>query len=148
MSDRIEKRIELKAPPARVWRALTDHKEFGSWFGVTLEAPFVVGQVSRGPKTNPCYAHLEWEATITAMRPQSYFAFTWRPYAIDPDKDYSQEPPTLVEFKLTPTAAGTLLVVVESGFDKIPSERRIEALRMNDNGWDIQIKNIEHHVAQ
>ncbi len=146
-SDRIEKRIELRAPLAKVWRALTNYQEFGAWFGVKLESPFVVGQGSQGQKTHPCNENLLWQATITAMRPQSYFAFTWRPYAIDSDKDYSQEAPNLVEFRLTPTAIGTLLTVTESGFDKMPSDRRIEALRMNDNGWAQQLKNIEQHVA-
>lgn len=147
ISDRIEKRIELRAPLAKVWRALTNYQEFGAWFGVKLESPFVVGQGSQGQKTHPCNENLLWQATITAMRPQSYFAFTWRPYAIDSDKDYSQEAPNLVEFRLTPTAIGTLLTVTESGFDKMPSDRRIEALRMNDNGWAQQLKNIEQHVA-
>jgi uncharacterized protein YndB with AHSA1/START domain len=148
MSDRIEKTIELKAPVARVWRALTDHNEFGNWFRVRLEGPFVPGQVSRGRITYPGYEHLRWEAVIQKMEPERLFSFTWHPYAIDPEKDYSGEPPTLVEFTLEKTATGTLLRVVESGFDKLPSKRRDEAFRMNASGWSVQLENIAHHVAR
>lgn len=147
MNDRIEKRIELKAPVARVWRALTDYREFGEWFRVKLEGPFVVGQVARGQVTYPGYEHLRWQAAIEKMEPEQLFSFTWHPYAIDPQVDYSPEPPTLVEFRLQAIAGGTLLLVTESGFDKIPSERRGEALRMNDGGWSQQLKNIENYVA-
>jgi uncharacterized protein YndB with AHSA1/START domain len=148
MSDRIEKTIELKAPVARVWRALTDHREFGTWFGVRLEGPFEPGKVTAGNKTNPCYEHIRFEAVVQKMEPERLFSFTWHPYAIDPKVDYSGEPPTLVEFTLQKTATGTLLRVVESGFDKISAKRRAEAFRMNDGGWTQQIKNIAHHVGQ
>jgi len=146
MTDRIEKRIELKAPLSRVWRALTDHREFGAWFRVRLEAPFQVGQVARGQITYPGYEHVKWEATIEAMEPERLFAFAWHPYAVDPTLDYSKEPTTRVEFRLEPRGAGTLLIVTESGFDAIPKERRFEAYRMNDGGWSEQIKNIAAHV--
>jgi uncharacterized protein YndB with AHSA1/START domain len=148
MNDRIEKRIELKAPVSRVWRALTDHCEFGQWFGVKLEGPFVAGQVSRGQITYPGYEHLKWEAVVRQMEPERLFSFTWHPYAIDPHVDYSNETPTLVEFRLEKTADGTLLLLTESGFDKIPSGRRLEAFRRNEGGWEQQMKNIESHVAQ
>jgi uncharacterized protein YndB with AHSA1/START domain len=148
MSDRIEKVIELKAPVARVWRALTDHHEFGCWFRVRLEGPFLPGQVSRGRITYPGYEHLRWEAFIQKMEPERLFSFTWHPYAIDPEEDYSGEPPTLVEFTLEKTATGTLLRVVESGFDKLPSKRRDEAFRMNGSGWSVQLENIAHHVGR
>jgi uncharacterized protein YndB with AHSA1/START domain len=148
MTDRIEKRIELKAPVARVWRALTDYREFGEWFRVKLEGPFVPGQVARGMITHPGYEHVKWEATVKEIQPERLFSFTWHPYAVDSNVDYSKEPPTLVEFRLQETAGGTLLVVTESGFDAIPAHRRGEALRMNDGGWTQQIKNIERHVAQ
>ena len=148
MNDRIEKQIELKAPISKVWRALTDHREFGEWFRVKLEGPFVPGQVSRGQITYPGYEHLKWEATVQKMEPEKLFSFTWHPYAVDPKTDYSNEPPTLVEFTLQKTANGTLLTVTESGFDKIPSGRRLEAFRMNDGGWAEQMKNIENHVTQ
>jgi uncharacterized protein YndB with AHSA1/START domain len=148
VNDRIEKQIELKAPISKVWRALTDHREFGEWFRVKLEGPFVPGQVSRGQITYPGYEHLKWEATVQKMEPEKLFSFTWHPYAVDPKTDYSNEPPTLVEFTLQKTANGTLLTVTESGFDKIPSGRRLEAFRMNDGGWAEQMKNIEKHVTQ
>ena|ERR1700761_1778553 len=148
MTDRIEKRIELKAPIARVWRALTDYREFGEWFQVKLDIPFVPGQVSRGHITYPGYEHLKWEAVVQKMEPERLFSFTWHPYAIDPDADYSKEPPTLVEFTLKETAAGTLVSVTESGFDKIPAQRRAEAFRSNDGGWTEQMKNIEKYLAQ
>jgi len=146
--DRIEKRIQLNAPISRVWRALTDHREFGLWFRVKLDGPFAPGQVSRGWITYPGYEHLKWEAVVQKMEPERLFSFTWHPYAVDPKMDYSKEPPTLVEFRLEESKSGTLLVVTESGFDKIPAGRRPEALRMNDGGWTEQMKNIERHVAQ
>ena len=148
MSDRIEKRIELKAPVSRVWRALTDYREFGEWFRVKLDGPFVSGQVSTGHVTYPGYEHLKWEAVVQQMEPERLFSFTWHPAAVDPKVDYSKEPSTLVEFRLEKTAAGTLLIVTESGFDKIPKDRRADAFRMNDSGWAIQMKNIEEYVTQ
>ena len=148
MSDRIEKTVELKAPVSRVWRALTDHHEFGKWFRVQLDGPFAPGQVSRGHITYPGYEHLRWEAVVVKMQPERLFSFSWHPYAIDPNEDYSAEPPTLVEFTLEKTATGTLLRIVESGFDKLPRSRRDEAFRMNDKGWSIQVENIAQHVGQ
>ncbi|HKQ82282.1 MAG TPA: SRPBCC family protein [Steroidobacteraceae bacterium] len=148
MNDTIEKRIELKAPVPRVWRALTDFREFGQWFRVALEGPFVPGQVARGRITYPGYEHVRWEATVKDMQPERLFSFTWHPYAVDPKVDYSQETPTLVEFRLEKVPTGTRLVITESGFDGIPAQRRIEALRMNEGGWAEQTKNIEAHVTQ
>ena len=148
MTDRIEQRIELRAPVSRVWQALTDYREFGEWFRVKLDGPFVPGQVSRGHITYPGYEHLVWEAFVESMEPERLFAFTWHPYAVDPGTDYSKETPTLVEFRLEETESGTLLVVTESGFDRIPSERRAEAQQRNEGGWAEQMKNIERHVAQ
>lgn len=146
MSDVIEKRIELQVPVSRVWRALTDHQEFGEWFRVKLDGPFVPGQMSRGHMTYPGYEHLKWEATVQQMEPDRLFSFTWHPYAIDPKVDYSHEPTTLVEFRLEPKDGGTILVLTESGFDAIPKDRQFEAFRMNESGWTAQMKNIEHHV--
>jgi len=148
MSDRIEKTVELKAPVARVWRALTDHHEFGKWFRVRIDGPFVPGQASRGHITYPGYEHLRWEAVVQKMEPERLFSFTWHPCAVDPNQDYSSEPSTLVEFTLQPTATGTRLRVVESGFDKLPSNRRDEAFRMNEGGWSIQVENIVQHLKQ
>ena len=115
MTDRIEKSIELKAPVSRVWRALTDHEEFGTWFRVRLDGPFVPGQVSTGQITYPGFEHVKWEAVVQKMEPERTFSFTWHPYAVDPKEDYSKEPPTLVEFTLEKTRTGTLLRVVEFG---------------------------------
>jgi len=148
MENKIQKRIELKASAARVWRALTDSREFGEWFRVKFDGPFVVGEPARGNITWPGYEHLRFEAVIQKMESERYFSFTWHPYAIDPAVDYSQETPTLVEFQLEITAGGVLLTVTESGFDKIPADRRLEAFRMNDGGWAQQIGNIEAYVAQ
>jgi uncharacterized protein YndB with AHSA1/START domain len=148
MNNQIEKRIELKAPIARVWRALTDHREFGEWFRVKLEGPFKPGERSMGRITYPGYEHVTWEAVIQEMQPETLFSFTWHPYAVDPNTDYSKETPTLVEFRLQRAGEGTLLIITESGFDKIPAHRQIEALRMNDGGWAEQTKNIERHVAE
>lgn len=147
-TNRIEKRIELHAPVSRVWRALTDYREFGEWFRVKLEGPFVPGQVARGHITYPGYEHLGWEAIVQKMEPEKLFSFTWHPYAVDPDKDYSQETPTLVEFRLEQTATGTLLLLTESGFEHIPGERRLDAFRMNERGWAEQMNNIARHVAE
>lgn len=146
--NRIEKRIELNAPVSRVWRALTDHREFGEWFRVALQGPFTPGQVSRGHMTYPGYEHLQWEAVVQKIEPERLFSFTWHPYAVDSKVDYSKETPTLVEFRLEKTETGTLLTVTESGFEKIPAHRRAEAFRMNEGGWAQQIKNIETHVTQ
>jgi uncharacterized protein YndB with AHSA1/START domain len=148
MSDRIEKVIDLKAPVARVWRALTDHQEFGTWFRVRLEGPFVPGQVSRGNITYPGYEHVRWEAVVQAMEPERRFSFTWHPYAVDSKADYSQEPSTLVEFTLEQIPTGTRLRIVESGFDRLPAHRRDEAFRMNEGGWSAQAENIARHVDQ
>jgi uncharacterized protein YndB with AHSA1/START domain len=147
-NDRIEKRIELKAPISRVWRALTDYREFGEWFRVQIEGPFVPGQISRGKVTYPGYEHLKWEVVIQKMEPERLFSLTWHPAAVDSQKDYSDETPTLVEFRLEKTPNGTLLTLTESGFDKVPAGRRLEAFRLNDGGWDEQMKNIEAYVAR
>jgi uncharacterized protein YndB with AHSA1/START domain len=147
MTDRIEKSIELAAPIERVWRALTDHAEFGQWFRVKLEGPFVPGQASRGYITYPGYEHVRWEAKVVRLEAPHHFSFSWHPYAIEPNVDYSGETPTLVEFRLEPTSNGTRLTLTESGFDKLPSHRLPDALRMNDNGWTEQMQNIRAHVG-
>jgi uncharacterized protein YndB with AHSA1/START domain len=147
MNDRIEKSIELKAPVSRVWRALTDYREFGEWFRVELEGPFVPGQISRGRITYPGFEHVIMQVTVQKMEHERLFSYTWHPYAIDPKVDYSHEPPTLVEFKLEEIPSGTRLTVTESGFDKIPASRRAEAFRKNESGWAAQLQNIERHVG-
>ena len=146
-TDRIEKRIELRAPVARVWRALTDSRQFGEWFRVKLDGPFVPGQVSRGRMTYPGYEHVKWYAVVQKMEPERLFSFTWpHPKSFDLE-DYSKEPFTLVEFRLEKTAGGTLLTVTESGFDQLPADRRAEAYRSNEGGWAEQMKNIESYVS-
>jgi uncharacterized protein YndB with AHSA1/START domain len=152
MNDRIEKRIELKAPVARVWRALTDYREFGAWFRVALEEPFAPGKTVRGQVLHPGYEHVIWEAAIEKMEPERLFSFTWAvPKSLDKaeyNPDYTGEPRTLVEFRLEKTAGGTLLVLTESGFDKLPDDRRANAFRGNEGGWAEQMKNIENYVTQ
>jgi len=152
MSDRIEKRIELKVPVSRVWRALTDYREFGEWFRVKLEGPFVPGQMSRGRITHPGYEHVKWEALVQKMEPERLFSFTWA-HAKSLEKanyseDYSKAPTTLVEFRLEKTANGTLLTLTESGFEKFPADRRLEDFCRNDGGWTEQMKNIERYVTK
>jgi uncharacterized protein YndB with AHSA1/START domain len=152
MNDRIEKRIELKAPVSRVWRALSDYREFGEWFRVKLDGPFVLGRVSRGQMTYPGCEHIKWEAVVQKMEHERLFSFTWpHPKSLDKvdyQQDYSKEPTTLVEFRLEKTARGTLLILSESGFDTFPGDRRLEAFRRNDGGWSEQMKNIENYVTQ
>ncbi len=145
-TDRIEKQIELNASVSRVWRAITDYQEFSQWFGVDLELPFVVGQPTHGRITCEGYDHLIMEVTVVDMVSEKLFSFNWHPYAVDPNVDYSSEPATLVEFRLEPAEQGTLLTVVESGFDALPKHRRDEAYRMNDGGWTAQMTNIEKYV--
>jgi uncharacterized protein YndB with AHSA1/START domain len=148
MSNRIEKTIELKAPVEKVWRALTDHREFGEWFRVKLDGPFVPGAVSTGHIAYPGYEHLKWEAMVKQMEAPRLFSFTWHPYAVDPAVDYSTETPTLVELRLEPTPTGTRLILIESGFDALPGNRMPEAMRKNDGGWTEQMKNIQAHVER
>ncbi len=109
MDNRIEKRIELKAPVSRVWPAITNYKEFGAWFLVAMEAPFVPGEIAYGQITHPGYEHIRMQILIKEMVPERLFSFHWIPYGVDPKRDYTQETPTLVEFTLEPTADGTLL---------------------------------------
>ncbi len=151
-TDRIEKSIALKAPVSRVWRALTDYQEFGEWFRVKLEGPFVAGQVSRGQMTYPGYEHVRWEAVVQKMEPERLFSFTW-PHPKSFDKatysgSHAGEPTTLVEFQLEKSGDGTLLTVTESGFDLLPEDRRLEAFRRNEGGWTAQMNNIASYVAQ
>jgi uncharacterized protein YndB with AHSA1/START domain len=152
MENKIEKQVELKAPLARVWRALTDYREFGEWFRVALDGPFVPGQISRGHILHPGYEHIVWEAMIEKMEPEHLFSFTWAQVRYH-DKsryssDYSNAPRTLIEFRLRQTAAGTLLTVTESGFENVPAEWRGDAMRGNDGGWAQQMLNVEKYVAE
>jgi uncharacterized protein YndB with AHSA1/START domain len=146
-TDRIEKQILLKAPRSRVWHALADAEAFGEWFGVALQGQrFVAGELVRGQITHPGYEHLLFEITLERIEPERLLSFHWHPYAVDATRDYSNESPTRVVFELEEVSGGTLLRVVESGFNQIPAERRAEAFRMNSGGWEQQMKNILHHV--
>jgi uncharacterized protein YndB with AHSA1/START domain len=142
--DRIEKQILLRAPPARVWQALTDARQFGEWFKVKLESDFAVGKRVTGKMTYPGYEGWPFAATVESMEREALFSFRWSPGA-DPVDDPSA-PTTLVEFRLRPTAEGTLLTVVESGFDRIPADKRAEVFRGNEEGWAIQTQNIKTYV--
>jgi uncharacterized protein YndB with AHSA1/START domain len=146
-TDRIEKSVQLRAPRARVWRALTDATEFGTWFRVRLDGPFAVGKRVTGRVTYPGYEHVTFSVTVERMDAEERFSFRWHPAAVDPKVDYSKEPTTLVEFRLADAPGGTSLTVVESGFDALPAARRDEAFRMNSGGWEIQMQNIEQHVG-
>jgi uncharacterized protein YndB with AHSA1/START domain len=146
-TDRIEKRVTLRAPRSRVWRALTKAEEFGAWFGVKLEHDFAEGAAVRGRITIKGYENALFEMFVERIQPEQLFSYRWHPYAVDPKHDYSSEPTTLVEFRLAEADGGTLLTIVESGFDRLPPSRRAEAFRMNEGGWTGQIKNIERYVT-
>ncbi len=147
-TDRIERKILLKAPRSRVWRALSDAKEFGDWFGVNFTGKtFVAGKSVQGKITYPGYEHLVMEVLIEKMVPERLLSWRWHPAAVDSSIDYSGEPTTLVVFELTEGESGTLLTVAESGFDKLPEARRATALRLNTSGWEQQMNNIEKHIA-
>lgn len=149
-TDQIERSIVIKASAERVWRALSTPQEFGAWFGVKLEGtPFEPGQHARGPITIAGYEHVIFNAWIERVEPPSLLSYRWHPYATDPEVDYSGEECTLVTLTLQPSGdGGTLLTVVESGFDKVPSYRRTEAFLMNSKGWEAQLQNIARHVEQ
>lgn len=146
-TDRIEKKIELKAPVARVWRAISDAREFGTWFQAELDGAFAPGAVIPAVITTKGYEGAKFEIHVERMEPERLLAFRWHPGEPDPSYDYTQEPMTLVEFHLEPTAAGTLLVITESGFDRLAPERRAKAFAGNSQGWDFQLENIARHVA-
>lgn len=148
-ADRVERQILIHAPRARVWHALTTAEAFGSWFGARLQGQtFAPGQRVRGPITICNYEHVVFDAIIERMEPPALFSYRWHPYAVDPTVDYEQEERTLVTFTLQEVAGpGTLLKVVESGFDKLSPQRRLEAFPMNDQGWAAQLDNIARHVT-
>ena len=147
MADRIEKTVELNAPVDRVWRALTDHREFGEWFRVRLDQPFAPGAESTGQMTYPGFEHMPWKAEILAMDEPRLFSFRWP--QMDEQQNVREDWPWIVvEFRLEPTDAGTRLTVTESGFDALPPERRDEAYRSNEGGWEEQMRNIKAHVER
>ena len=145
MEDKIEKIIELKAPVSRVWRAVADHEEFGQWFRVKLDGPFVVGEVTRGRITAPGYEHMAWESRVETMDAERLFAFTW-PVLDESEADGAGIPHIRVEFRLEPTENGTRLTITESGFAAVPDPTRLEVMRQNEEGWEAQVANITAHV--
>jgi uncharacterized protein YndB with AHSA1/START domain len=146
-TDRIEKRFEVNAKRSRVWRAISDAGEFGTWFGMKLDRPFTAGATVLGRLTIPNYEHVSLEIRVERIEPEGYFSYRWHPGAIDPEIDYSAEPTTLVEFRLEETGGGTAITITESGFDRLPSSRRAEAFRMNDAGWVGQAKKLASYVS-
>jgi uncharacterized protein YndB with AHSA1/START domain len=149
-TDRIERSTLIQAPPSRVWQALADAETFGTWFGANLKGQhFAPGQRARGPITHAGYEHIQFDVVIQRIEPETVLSFHWHPYPADPAVDYALEEPTLVTFTLREAAgSATLLTVVESGFDKVPPHRRLEAFRMNSAGWDGQMRNIVRHVVR
>jgi uncharacterized protein YndB with AHSA1/START domain len=158
-TDRIEKKILLRAPRQRIWRALTDAAEFGTWFGARFDGPFTPGARLRGvivptgvdaevAQAQQPYEGKPFEITVERLEPERLFSFRWHPYAVEEGVDYSAEPTTLVVFTLEEVADGVVLTVTESGFDRIPLERRAAALEANEQGWGMQMKLIEKHLAQ
>ena len=145
--DKIEKVVDLAAPVSRVWRALTDHEEFGQWFGVRLDSPFKVGATTTGNITYPGHEDMKWESMTEQMEHERLFAFSWPPSAVDPDTTYGDDAKVVVEFRLQPTENGTRLTITESGFLQFPESKRLEVLRSNKEGWDIQARNVAEHVA-
>ncbi|MEP7001705.1 MAG: SRPBCC family protein, partial [bacterium] len=141
-TDRIEKEIILDAPRARVWRAITNVREFNEWFGVALTAPFAPGVTVSGQITHPGYEHVTMTAWVETMEPEHHFAYRWHPDNLDPTVDYSAEPTTLVTFILEEVERGTRLIVTETGFDALPASRRAHALQGNSNGWKSQLERI------
>ena len=148
-TDRIERKVLIKASRSRVWRALSDAGEFGDWFGVNFKGKsFVAGKHVQGKITYPGYEHLDMDVLIERIVPEQLLSWRWHPAAIDPKVDYSPEPTTLVVFELQEVDGGTMLTVVESGLDRIPLARRADVFRMNSSGWDEQMENIKKHVAK
>jgi uncharacterized protein YndB with AHSA1/START domain len=157
-TDRIVKTVLLRAPRDRVWRAISDAKEFGTWFGVNFDGPFVAGARMKGritptkvdaevAKSQEPYAGAVFECTIDRVEPMGLFSFRWHPFAVDPAVDYSHEATTLVEFRLEEVAEGTRLTITESGFDGVPLERRAKAFAANEQGWAAQMRLVEKYLA-
>jgi uncharacterized protein YndB with AHSA1/START domain len=157
-TDRIEKQVVLRAPMDRVWRAISDSQEFGRWFGVHIDGPFVAGTsvtaTITGTTVDEEVAELQrphagtratWQ--IVAVEPSRRLAYRWHPFAVDADVDYAVEPTTLVEFTLSPTLNGVLLSIVESGFDAIPAARRSAAFEANSGGWAKQVELVRKYLA-
>lgn len=157
--DRIEKSIYLRASMERVWRAISDAREFGTWFGVEFRGSFCAGEVLQGhitptkvdaevAKLQEPHAGTPFEWRVEAIDPPQRIAFRWHPFAVEKDRDYSHEPTTLIEFVLAPADGGTLLTITESGFSKIPLERRAAAFTSNEGGWQHQTQLLQKYLLQ
>jgi uncharacterized protein YndB with AHSA1/START domain len=148
-TDRIERSIVIQAPRARVWQALSDAETFGRWFGCDLRGQrFVAGQRTQGPISIEGYGHLKFDVVVESIEPERSITWRWHPYPMDPAVDYDAEEPTRVIFTLQDApGGGTLLTVVEEGFDRVPPGRRPEAFRMNSRGWEIQLENLRAHAT-
>ena len=146
-TDRIEKHFEVSATRSRVWRAISNAAEFGTWFGMTLDRPFAPGATVFGRLTIPGYDHITVEIQVDRVEPEGYFSYRWHPYPMNPALDYKAEPTTLVEFRLEETTGGTAVAITESGFDRLPASRRAEAFRMNEAGWASQSRKLASHVS-
>jgi uncharacterized protein YndB with AHSA1/START domain len=148
-TDRIERSVVINAPRERVWRALSNAEEFGQWFGASMQGQaFAPGKRARGQITHCGHEHAWFDVVIERIEPQELLSYRWHPYAVDPSVDYENEQPTLVTFTLKDLPGqGTLLTVVESGFDNVPPHRRLEAFRMNNRGWEAQLNNVARHVG-
>ena len=146
MTDRIEKSVEVEAPIERVWRAISDHREFGSWFRVRIDQPFATGEESTGQMTYPGFEHYPWRARVVAMEEPHLFAYEW-PHTDGSEKVREDWTWTRVEFRLEKIATGTRVTVTEYGFDQLPAERRAEAYRLNEGGWEEQMRNIAAYVG-
>ncbi len=145
--DRIEKVVELSAPVSRVWSALTDHIQFGEWFRVRLDGPFAVGATTTGNITYPGHEDMKWVSVTEEITPERRFVFSWPPSAVDPDTAYNANAKVTVEFVLEPTERGTRLTITETGFTQFPVRKRLDILRSNTEGWNIQAKNIANYVT-
>lgn len=157
-TDRIEKQILLRAPRERVWHAVSEAQQFGRWFGVAFDGPFVAGARLRGrikpTEVDPEVAKLQephagkpFEFVVESIEPMRRISFRWHPYAIEPGRDYSDEPMTLIVFELREAEGGVLLTITESGFDRIPLQRRATAFAANDGGWAHQCLLLEKYLA-
>ncbi|MGI9261629.1 MAG: SRPBCC family protein [Woeseiaceae bacterium] len=146
--NQIEKIVDISAPVSKVWSALTDHTQFGEWFHVHLNEPFEVGATTTGHITYPGHEDMQWVSVTEELTPESRFAFSWPPSAVDPDTEYSADAKVMVVFGLEPTEQGTRLTITESGFDQFPEKKRLDVLRSNTEGWNIQAKNIADYVTK
>lgn len=158
-TDRIVKTVTLNAPRERVWQAISDSSQFGAWFGLDVDAPFVAGEEIVGriapTQVDPEVARLQephrgtpFRIRIVDVEPMRLFSFRWHPYAVEPGRDYDDEPTTLVTFELAETEGGILLTITESGFDALPEERRAIARESNEGGWAHQSRLIALYLER